>query len=200
MFILFINNQIKIFFHKFINCKLTYRLDKKSKDLVAAEAGHRMFEGRFIEISAKFNTIQSERKKLENELRESEKDNHKLKKQLDELRKNLEEETLARVDLENNIQSLREEITFKDQVFQQELTETRSRRQVEISEIDGRLSEQYEAKLQQSLQGLRDQYEAQMRSNRDEISDLYDSKVRYSHSYLNLFINTFFLKINRLEV
>jgi lamin B len=48
---------------------------------------------------------------------------------------------------------------------------------VEISEIDGRLTEQYEAKLQQSLQELRDQYEAQMRANREEIELLYENKV-----------------------
>lgn len=97
---------------------------------------------------------------------------------LEALRKSLEEETLARVDLENNVQSLKEELTFKDQVFQQELSESRSRRQIEISEIDGRLNEQYEAKLQQSLQELRDQYEAQMRGNREEIEGLYENKIK----------------------
>lgn len=49
---------------------------------------------------------------------------------------------------------------------------------VEISEIDGRLAEQYEAKLQQSLQELRDQYEAQMRVNREEIELLYENKIK----------------------
>lgn len=101
-----------------------------------------------------------------------------MRKQLEEARKHLEDETLARVDLENTVQSLREELTFKDQVHSQELSETRTRRQVEISEIDGRLSEQYEAKLQQSLQELRDQYEAQMRANRDEIELLYENKIK----------------------
>lgn len=50
--------------------------------------------------------------------------------------------------------------------------------EVEISEIDGRLAEQYEAKLQQSLQELRDQYEAQMRVNREEIEMLYENKIK----------------------
>lgn len=109
----------------------------------------------------------------------------RLKKQLETLRKNLEEETLARVDLENTVQSLREELTFKDQVHQQELTETKSRRQVEISEIDGILSEQYEAKLQQTLQDLRDQYDGQLRANREEISDLYESRLRDLELQLN---------------
>ena len=59
--------------------------------------------------------------------------------------------------------------------------------QVEISEIDGRLAEQYEAKLQQSLQELRDQYEGQMRVNREEIELLYENKIKNltSHAQRN---------------
>lgn len=49
---------------------------------------------------------------------------------------------------------------------------------MEISEIDGRLSEQYEAKLQQALQELREQYESQMSSNRAEIELLFEHKVK----------------------
>lgn len=63
-------------------------------------------------------------------------------------------------------------------MHQQELTETRTRRQVEISEIDGRLAEKYEAKLQEALQDLRDQYESQMANNRHEIELLYEQKIK----------------------
>lgn len=153
-------------------------MDKKTKECTAAENNYRLYEQKFHDLSAKYNAACSDRKKAQDELKDLEKEHDKLKKMLEALRKNLEEETLARVDLENNIQSLREELTFKDQVFQQELSETRSRRQVEISEIDGRLNEQYEAKLQQSLQELRDQYEGQMRANREEIEGLYENKIR----------------------
>lgn len=102
----------------------------------------------------------------------------RLRKQLDETRKSLEQETLSRVDLENNIQSLREELSLKDQVHVQEINESRRIRQTEYSEIDGRLSSEYEAKLQQSLQELRSQYEEQMRNNRDDIESLYEAKIR----------------------
>jgi lamin B len=153
-------------------------LEKKTKECTTAENNYRLYEQKFHDLSAKYNAACSDRKKAQDELKDLEKEHDKLKKMLDALRKNLEEETLARVDLENNIQSLREELTFKDQVFQQELSESRSRRQVEISEIDGRLNEQYEAKLQQSLQELRDQYEGQMRANREEIEGLYENKIK----------------------
>lgn len=153
-------------------------MEKKTKECGVAESNYRLYEQKFHDLSAKYNAALSERKKAQDELKDSEKENEKLKKLLEALRKNLEEETLARVDLENNTQSLKEELTFKDQVFQQELSESRSRRQIEISEIDGRLNEQYEAKLQQSLQELRDQYEAQMRGNREEIEGLYENKIK----------------------
>lgn len=168
--------DIKRFYEE--NDDLKKRLDKKTKECGVAESNYRLYEQKFHDLSAKYNAALSERKKTQDELKDSEKENEKLKKMLEALRKNLEEETLARVDLENNTQSLKEELTFKDQVFQQELSESRSRRQIEISEIDGRLNEQYEAKLQQSLQELRDQYEAQMRGNREEIEGLYENKIK----------------------
>lgn len=167
------------------NDDLKKRLDRKTKEAADSERNARAQESRANELAGKYNTVLSERKKAQDELKELEKEVARLKKQLETLRKNLEEETLARVDLENTVQSLREELTFKDQVHQQELTETKSRRQVEISEIDGILSEQYEAKLQQTLQDLRDQYDGQLRANREEISDLYESRLRDLELQLN---------------
>lgn len=160
------------------NEELKAKLDKKTKDCSFAEGNARMYESRAADLSAKLNAANADRKKALDELKDLQNECERLRKQLEEARKHLEDETLARVDLENNIQSLREELTFKDQIHSQEINETRSRRQVEISEIDGRLMEQYEAKLQQSLQELRDQYEAQMRANRDEIEMLYEQKIK----------------------
>lgn len=150
-----------------------------------ADNNARIYESRYTELQGKYNTAASERKKLQDDLKELEKEADKLRKQLDALRKSLEEETLTRIDLENTLQSLREELSFKDGMHQQELTETRSRRQIELSEIDGRLTEQYEEKLRDSLQELRDHYEHQMRANRDEVDGLYDSKIKNLQNALN---------------
>lgn len=161
------------------------RLDKKTKDFAVADSNARLYESRLSELSGKYNTAVSDRKKFQDEAKDLEKECDKLRKQMDALRKSLEEETLVRVDLENTMQSLREELSFKDGIHQQELQETRSRRQVEMSEIDGRLNEKYEEKLRESLQDLRDQYEAQMRANRDEIDLLYDAKIKNLQNALN---------------
>ncbi|ALC41782.1 LamC [Drosophila busckii] len=159
------------------NDDLKQRLDKKTKEATVAENNARLYESRFNEVNGKYNQALNDRKKFEDQNKDLMLENERLRRQLDDLRKQLEAETLARVDLENQNQSLREELAFKDQVHSQELTETRSRRQIEISEIDGRLARQYEDKLQQSLQELRDQYEAQMARNREEIELLYDNEI-----------------------
>lgn len=152
-------------------------MERKTKEAADAERNGRAQEARANEISGKYNTLLSEHKKTKDEQKELEKELAKLKKQLDTARKNLEEETLARVDLENTVQSLREELTFKDQIHQQEVNETKNRRQIDITEIDGALSQQYEAKLQQTLNDLRQEYDDQLRINRAEIAGLYEVRL-----------------------
>ncbi|KAJ8956398.1 hypothetical protein NQ318_015136 [Aromia moschata] len=160
------------------NDELKAELAKKSKDLLLAENSARVYETRCNELQLKYNQANQDAKKAAAEARELEKERDKLRKLLDEHRKQLEEESLARVEVENANQSLREELSFKDQVYQQQLTETRTRRQVEISELDGRLAEKYEAKMQEALQDLREQYESQMANNRQEIELLYEQKIK----------------------
>ncbi|KAJ0182391.1 hypothetical protein K1T71_001760 [Dendrolimus kikuchii] len=167
------------------NEDLKKRLDKKNKDCAQAENLARHYETRYTEENNKYNNALADKKKAQDELRELTKELENLRKIYAEARKTLEEEMLCRIDMENNVQSLREELAFKDQVFQQELQETRTRRQVEISEIDGRLAQQYEAKLQQSLQELREQQEVNIKANREEIEALYENKLKNLQSAAN---------------
>lgn len=62
-------------------------------------------------------------------------------------------------------------------MYEEQLTETRSKKTQEITELDGQLQTEYEARLRESLQELRDQYELQMKTNRDEIEAIYENKV-----------------------
>ncbi|XP_078050382.1 lamin-C isoform X2 [Augochlora pura] len=160
------------------NDELKNKLDKKIGDLQVAERNLMLYESRYSDLQSQYSHSQADRKKLTEREKELDEEVEKLKALLEDARKSLSEETLQRIVLENNIQSLKEDISFKDQIYQQELTETRSKRQIEISEIDGRLAEQYEAKFQQSLQELRDQYEGQMKVNREEIELLYENKFK----------------------
>ena len=71
---------------------------------------------------------------------------------LADAKKNLEDETLKRIDLQNQLQTMQEEHKFENAILEQQLNETRTRRQIEIEEVDSRVSSEYEQKLQSSLQ------------------------------------------------
>lgn len=154
-----------------LNVELQAHLDKATKKLNAAKS----FEQLYIDLQSKFNSTEASNKKAleENEWLHTE--TAKLKKSLEDLSEHLQQQTLARVEAENTVQTLREELAFKIQIHAQELSETR---QTKITEIDGRLSEQYEARLQKSLHELREQHENQMRANREEVNTIFDAKVK----------------------
>lgn len=163
--------------------ELKNSLDKKNKE----SATNRTLEKALADITAKYRAALNDVHKADDEIKELKDDLDKTRRMLNEARKTLEEEILCRVEMENMTQSLREELAFKEQVHQQEQHQIRTKRQIEISEIDGQLSQQYEAKLQQSLQELRDQYEVNMKANRDEIEQLFKNKLQnlQSTSILN---------------
>ena len=71
-----------------------------------------------------------------------------------------------------------EELKFKIQLLESQLEEVRTRKEVEITEIDGKLQNEYEDKLQKALTDLRDVYESQMEQNKADLSNMYDSRVR----------------------
>ncbi|XP_045608036.2 lamin Dm0 isoform X2 [Procambarus clarkii] len=161
------------------NEDLRIKLMRKERDLAAAEKALHAAEGQVADLNTKLNSSESERKKLINEIRELREEVARLSRQLTEAKQQLESETLMRVDLENRCQSLKEELQFKQQlqVYEQEVTETKKRKHVELSEIDGRLQGEYEAKLQEALKELRDNYEEQLKNNRNEVEFLYETKI-----------------------
>ncbi|KAK4299806.1 hypothetical protein Pmani_027949 [Petrolisthes manimaculis] len=159
------------------NEDLRLKLIKKERDLASTEKALSAAEGQVSDLATKLNASEAERKKLTSELRDLRDEVGRLSRQLAEAKKQLESETLMRVDLENRCQSLKEELQFKQQVYEQEVTETKKRKHVELSEIDGRLQSEYEAKLADALKELREQYEEQLLNNRSEIEMLYETKI-----------------------
>merc|ERR1712226_1380679 len=73
---------------------------------------------------------------------------------------------------------MQEEHKFENSILEQQQKETRTRKQIEIEEVDSRGSNEYEQKLQSSLQELRDAYEQQMAENKAGFSAVYDKKIQ----------------------
>ena len=89
---------------------------------------------------------------MSGELQTIKPDYNKMASKLADAKKNLEDETLKRIDLQNQLQTMQEEHKFENSILEQQLNETRTRKQIEIEEVYSRVSSEYEQKLQSSLQ------------------------------------------------
>jgi len=67
-----------------------------------------------------------------------------LRKKLSDLKRQLDDEQLKKADLENQCARLEEDLKFKLQLLEKELTEVKTRKEIEIHEMDGKLQEEYE--------------------------------------------------------
>ncbi|XP_055952269.1 lamin Dm0-like [Argiope bruennichi] len=157
--------------------ELRLKLLKKEKDLANAEKQAKTSDILNQDLQKRVSSLSAENRRLENQLRDALAENEDLSKQLAAIKKKLDDETLTRVDLENRLQSAREELAFKETVYQREITETRHLKETEISELNSQLAENYEQKLADTLGELREQYETQLRMNKDEIETIYETKI-----------------------
>merc|ERR1711963_1341766 len=101
-----------------------------------------------------------------------------LREKLAEAKRALDEEQLKSADLENTCARLEEDLKFKLQLLEKELSEVKQREEIEITEMDGKLQEEYEDRLQKALNELRDVYDKQMAQNREDFGKLYESRVQ----------------------
>merc|ERR1712172_7586 len=129
------------------------------------------------DLSDKLGGLENERKKTQERLDEVLPEVQKMQDKLAEAKKLLDDEVLKKADLENHCQRLDEELKFKIQLLEQQLTEVKTRKVVEITEMDSKLQEEYEDRLQKALNELRDVYDKQMALNREDFAKLYETRV-----------------------
>lgn len=101
-----------------------------------------------------------------------------LRKRLEDGKKNLEDETLKRIDLQNQLQTMKEEHKFNEQVLTQQLNESKTRKMMEIEEVDSRVSADYEAQLTAQLAALRENHEDQIKQLRGEFQNNLEKRVK----------------------
>lgn len=153
------------------------KLRVKEKDLTTAESRLLSAESQVNDLQARLNDAVNQRRHFEDEYNKLKKEFDLLVKSLAAAKKQLEEETLARVDLENRMQSLREELAFKNQVHEQELNESVHRTRIVVEEADGKLQQEYDSKLKEALQHMREENDEQIRLMREETESVFEKKI-----------------------
>ncbi|XP_045082102.1 lamin-A-like [Coregonus clupeaformis] len=158
--------------------ELKVRNGKKESDLEAALARLRDLEALLNSKDASLSTALGEKRSLDAEVRDLKAQLAKLETGLSDAKKQLQDEMLRRVDAENRLQTLKEELQFQKNIYGEELRESKRRHESRMVEIDSAGTKQdYESKLAEALMELRAQHEEQVRIYKDEIEKTYNSKL-----------------------
>uniref|UniRef100_UPI0037E89AE1 lamin-A-like n=1 Tax=Semicossyphus pulcher TaxID=241346 RepID=UPI0037E89AE1 len=157
--------------------ELKARNTKKESDLTGALQRLKDLEALLNSKDASLTTALGEKRNLEVENRDLKAQLAKLDTGLNDARKQLQEEMLRRVDGENRIQTLKEELDFQKNLHSEELREIKRRHESRMVELDNGHQQDFESKLAEALVEMRNQHELQIKMYKDEIEKTYNCKL-----------------------
>ncbi|CAK6971574.1 lamin-A-like [Scomber scombrus] len=157
--------------------ELKARNTKKESDLTGALQRLKDLEALLNSKDASLTTALGEKRNLDVENRDLKTQVAKLDTSLGDARKQLQDEMLRRVDGENRIQTLKEELEFQKNLHSEELRETKRRYESRMVELDNGHQQDYESKLAEALAEMRSQHELQVKMYKDEIEKTYNAKL-----------------------
>ena len=150
---------------------------EKEAEVTRLDRATKTLEAQLMDAKKKADDALVEKNRTTEELRTLRPELERLKRKHEDSQRNLEDETLKRIDLQNQLQTAQEEAKFNNTVLTQQLNESKTRKQIEIEEMDGVFSQKYDDKLQQSLHQMREDYEAKLAENRSGFGAIYEKKI-----------------------
>nr|XP_039268616.1 lamin-B1-like isoform X2 [Styela clava] len=108
-----------------------------------------------------------------------------LAQELETTRKTLESETLQRIEYQNKLQSLQEDLQFKEKLWKEEVRESRRRHDVSVTEIDENIKVDYESRLEAAIADLRDQQNYEIDQMRDDLESQYKAKIESARAQVD---------------
>ncbi|KAL3980166.1 TIMELESS-interacting protein [Sarotherodon galilaeus] len=157
--------------------ELKARNAKKESDLEAALVRLRDLEALLNSKDAALSTALGEKRTLEAEVKDLKAQLAKLEVNLADAKRQLQDEMLRRVDAENRLQTLKEELEFQKNIYNEELRESKRRFESRMVEIDSGRQQEFDSKLAEALIDLRAQHEEQVHLYKEEIEKTYNSKL-----------------------
>jgi chromosome segregation ATPase len=125
---------------------------------------------------AQRKAIQEEKTKLQKQVKDLEVEVADLQAQIASLRESMESETLSKVDLQNNIQSLREELAFRKKVYEEELTSLQTKLEnTSVESVD--LGHILDSRLEAAIEELREKSEMEIAQYKLEVEAAYKDKI-----------------------
>lgn len=159
---------------------LKAKLQAKSNECAAAETKIVRLESLLNEVNHNLNQEKTKNGQLTEEKKKLTAENKRiplLEHQIGEQKKTIDQEQLKRIELENENQSLREQLSYDKQVFETRIEEVQKKRKTEISEVDSRLNRDYETRLQETLRINRAVFEEEFKKTKEELVKIYEGQL-----------------------
>uniref|UniRef100_A0A8C9X558 Lamin L3 n=1 Tax=Sander lucioperca TaxID=283035 RepID=A0A8C9X558_SANLU len=158
------------------NRKLQARNQKKESELANALAQWRKVEAMLSSKDAEYTKLLSENRRLAEEVADLQE--HLEYGVLGDTKNQLNGEILRKVDMENQVQTLKEQLELQRNISEQEVLEIRSRQDSRLVEVDSVQRREFESKLSETIQQLRHDHESQMQQYREELDRTFSSKLQ----------------------
>lgn len=180
-------NQLKIGAEGLLqeNEEIKNKMKKKDADAALANERMRNLEDEMRQMANQLSLLDAEKSKLSSQLQDALPEVQVLRDKLADAKRALDDEQLKSADLENNCARLEEDLKFKLQLLEKELHDVKIRKTVEIEEMDGKLQEEYEDRLQKALEELREVYDSKMKQSREDFEKIYEDRVKELQTQLS---------------
>jgi len=156
---------------------LQKKLESEQQALRRASDRNLLLDKKVNDTEAALATLRSEHKGLKEQYAQILKENEDLQGILDSTNQQLEVRTLEKVNLENRIQTLTEDLDFKVKTHKQELLDMRKEvGSMEVFKMETDFKEKYDSALRDKLQELRDEFEEEASNIRLEVENSYKLK------------------------
>ncbi|OUC45477.1 hypothetical protein D917_08415, partial [Trichinella nativa] len=127
------------------------------------------------EHEAEANLLRRRIEGLEDEVNRMKKENMRLQSELNKARTDLDQETLNRIDYQNQVQTLLEEIDFIRRVHDQEIKELQA---LAARDTTAENREFFKNELALAIRDIRNEYDSVSLQNKSDMESWYKLKVR----------------------
>uniref|UniRef100_A0AAY4BEL1 Lamin n=1 Tax=Denticeps clupeoides TaxID=299321 RepID=A0AAY4BEL1_9TELE len=157
--------------------KLQARNSKKEVELNTALGHWRQLEAALNSKEAEYSNLLAGNRRQENEIADLRAQTSNLESALQNAKAQLNAEMLQRVDAQNQIHTLQEQIDFQRHITEQEVKELRSRHESRLVEVDSGRQKEFESKLAEAMQQLRKDHEGQIQQYKEELERTFVAKL-----------------------
>uniref|UniRef100_UPI00358F9558 lamin-B1-like n=1 Tax=Myxine glutinosa TaxID=7769 RepID=UPI00358F9558 len=162
-------------FQPFLPASSPFACERAKEARIANPCQIRELDIKLATVEAELAAVQRERDSLKEEKGNLSLELEKLEVRLAEANSKVAEEILLRVDVENRLQSLKEELNFRKKVYEEELRVVQKHSSFPLA--DSGADDRFQQHLLHVLQDIREQHEVQVQAYRQEMEWTLQAKI-----------------------